>query len=322
MPSCRDGAPPIGSLQDAAAPPTHRRGMMDGANDRVAGESGPAQKGILPGQGGTSVHGSRTSGAGEMLSRTLLHVCEQLTVTLGVWECSVYEYVPARNSQLRTRGCRPRNSRVCGSGTSCPCSRSPCGSATRSSGSWRSPSRVRSVRSTLTRSSWPERWASRPRRPYATRSGSDGRPGATSASSRSSRSAASSARRSTAARSWAMSSLDSARCSRTARRRSRSCVWTRQEPATAAPPRRTPWSTGHWRSSRLRRRPQAPAAGSSCRWPPRPRSKAGWTSPARTTARSTPTRWSSCRSSPTRPPRRSTTPTCTRSSRDKPSPTD
>jgi diguanylate cyclase (GGDEF)-like protein len=32
-----------------------------------------------------------------MLGRTLLRVCEQLTVTLGVWECSVYEYVAARD---------------------------------------------------------------------------------------------------------------------------------------------------------------------------------------------------------------------------------
>ena len=74
--------------------------MMDGASDRVAGKSGPAQKANQPGQGGTSVHGSSTSVAGAMLSRTLLHVCEQLTMTLGVWECSVYEYVPARDCLL------------------------------------------------------------------------------------------------------------------------------------------------------------------------------------------------------------------------------
>ena len=32
-----------------------------------------------------------------MIGRTLLRVCEQLTSTLGVWECSVYEFVPERD---------------------------------------------------------------------------------------------------------------------------------------------------------------------------------------------------------------------------------
>ena len=32
-----------------------------------------------------------------VISRTLLRVCEQLTTTLDVWECSVYEYVPTRD---------------------------------------------------------------------------------------------------------------------------------------------------------------------------------------------------------------------------------
>ena len=47
--------------------------------------------------GGFALHDDRKDGPEAVISRTLLRVCEQLTTTLDVWECSVYDYVPARD---------------------------------------------------------------------------------------------------------------------------------------------------------------------------------------------------------------------------------
>ena len=56
--------------------------------------AGPASG---PQPGGFALHDGRQDGPEAIISRTLLRVCEQLTTTLDVWECSVYEYVPARD---------------------------------------------------------------------------------------------------------------------------------------------------------------------------------------------------------------------------------
>ncbi len=50
-----------------------------------------------PQPGGFALHGERERGSEAMIARTLVRVCEQITTTLDVWECSVYEYVPARD---------------------------------------------------------------------------------------------------------------------------------------------------------------------------------------------------------------------------------
>jgi diguanylate cyclase (GGDEF)-like protein len=47
--------------------------------------------------GGYSVYGTGDRGAGAMIGRTLLGVCEQLSTALGVWECSVYAYAPEQD---------------------------------------------------------------------------------------------------------------------------------------------------------------------------------------------------------------------------------
>jgi diguanylate cyclase (GGDEF)-like protein len=73
------------------------RGEMDGASDRHVHGCGATGAATRPGPGGFSLHDDGAGAAEAMIGRTLLRVCEQLTTTLGVWECSVYEFVPERD---------------------------------------------------------------------------------------------------------------------------------------------------------------------------------------------------------------------------------
>jgi hypothetical protein len=70
---------------------------MDGASDRPAQDSSATGADARPGPGGFSLHDEGAGNAGAVIGRTLLRVCEQLTTTLGVWECSVYAFVPERD---------------------------------------------------------------------------------------------------------------------------------------------------------------------------------------------------------------------------------
>jgi diguanylate cyclase (GGDEF)-like protein len=70
---------------------------MNGANKEPAGADGATTRGAPPAPGGYALRGERQSSAEAVISRTLLRVCEQLTTTLDVWECSVYEYVAERD---------------------------------------------------------------------------------------------------------------------------------------------------------------------------------------------------------------------------------
>ena len=73
------------------------RGEMSGAHKDRAGADDATTPGRRPRPGGYALHGERQSSAEAVISRTLLRVCEQLTTTLDVWECSVYEYVAERD---------------------------------------------------------------------------------------------------------------------------------------------------------------------------------------------------------------------------------
>jgi diguanylate cyclase (GGDEF)-like protein len=70
---------------------------MSGASEPPADALAGAARDPRPAPGGFVLHGDADGGSEAVISRTLLHVCEQLTTTLGVWECSVYEYVAARD---------------------------------------------------------------------------------------------------------------------------------------------------------------------------------------------------------------------------------
>ena len=49
---------------------------------------GPDGSAARPMPGGFALHDDRKDGPEAVISRTLLRVCEQLTTTLDVWECS------------------------------------------------------------------------------------------------------------------------------------------------------------------------------------------------------------------------------------------
>ena len=70
---------------------------MGSPQQRPRGAEGAAGPASRPVPGGFAQHDDRKDGPEAVISRTLLRVCEQLTTTLDVWECSVYEYVPARD---------------------------------------------------------------------------------------------------------------------------------------------------------------------------------------------------------------------------------
>jgi GAF domain-containing protein len=70
---------------------------MSGTSRSRAGADDSTTRGTPPTAAGYTLHGDGQSGADATISRTLLRVCEQLTTTLGVWECSVYEYVGKRD---------------------------------------------------------------------------------------------------------------------------------------------------------------------------------------------------------------------------------
>ena len=70
---------------------------MSGSHQRPRQFRGTTDPASRPAPGGFALHDDRESGPEAVISRTLLRVCEQLTTTLDVWECSVYEYVPARD---------------------------------------------------------------------------------------------------------------------------------------------------------------------------------------------------------------------------------
>ena len=70
---------------------------MDGASDVPVCGPGATGAAAGPGPGGCSLHDDGSDASDAMIGRTLLRVCEQLTSTLGVWECSVYEFVPERD---------------------------------------------------------------------------------------------------------------------------------------------------------------------------------------------------------------------------------
>jgi len=69
---------------------------MGSSHQRPSDAQGTPGPVSLQAPGGFSLHDDG-NGPEAVISRTLLRVCEQLTTTLDVWECSVYEYVPARD---------------------------------------------------------------------------------------------------------------------------------------------------------------------------------------------------------------------------------